>query len=461
MRKIRTLVVDDTLSYLELSTSFLGRLEDLEVVSLQHSEEALQLLENEPFDVLLTDIQMPKVDGIQLMNHARRHNKDLVVIVMSAYPSFESAVTALTGGAVDYIVKPINKDELVSKFQRLIKEIHTKRELEVVESHFVGSWADTLIGDCAAIQALRDKLAKIAANDVDVVITGETGTGKEIVSRMIHEQSRRRQHRYVPFDCAAVPDALMESELLGYASHGPDHREQNRLGLLDFAHGGTLCLDEVAELPGHLQAKLLRVLQERAVRPLGAPSEHPVDIRVVATTSHDLERMVGQGTFSKDLFYRLGVANIELPPLRSRQGDIEKLAKHFLVQNVGKMNKSIVSFSDDALEVMAKYPWPGNVRQLQNCIKYAISMSEDRQIDVAHLPDRIVLETADLPRKESAFGYFKMRDEHMAKFERDYMIELMKTHRGSVTEAIKVAKLPRGTLYRILKKFDIDPKDFR
>ncbi len=310
------------------------------------------------------------------------------------------------------------------------------------------------------MQRVFEIIQRVAPTDADVLILGETGTGKELVAHSIHARSKRSGGRFVPVDCGAIPDNLMESELFGHergAFTGADARSP---GLLELADKGTFFLDEVAELPLRLQAKLLRVLQERRVRRVGGKDEIPIDVRIIAATSRDLDVEMREKRFREDLYYRIHVARVELPALRDRRDDIPLLAERFLSRYGAGMGKPDAEFDAECLEVLQRYPWPGNVRELQNAIRRILALARSVQLSVDDLPDDIVVRSMD--RGDSGGGaFFELRAQRMASFEREYFSDVLHRHGGDVTAGAAEAGLPRGTFYRLLKKHDLVPSEFR
>ena len=299
---------------------------------------------------------------------------------------------------------------------------------------------EDFLGESSAMRQVYSIIDRVAASSVDVLVTGETGTGKELVARAIHARSRRSEGPFVPVDCGAIPDALIESELFGHERGAFTGADARRMGLVEFADGGTLFLDEVGELPLPLQAKLLRVLQERRVRRVGARQENAVDVRVVAATSRDLDRMVERGEFRRDLFYRINVVRIDLPPLRVRGDDIGLLAEFFANKAAQEMGRNVAGLSTDVYQVLRNYHWPGNVRELQNVVRRAIAMTRSPMAGVDDLPDEIVAAAGHAAGAEAgAIGFFAQRAEHVAKFEKHYLTDLLTRHLGDVSAAAREA----------------------
>lgn len=319
---------------------------------------------------------------------------------------------------------------------------------------------DSFVGSSLAMRKVFSTIRRVANANVDVLIIGETGTGKELVARSVHELSDRRSGPFVPVDCGAIPESLLESEFFGYEKGAFTGAERQRTGLLEMANGGTFFLDELGDLPPMLQAKLLRTLQERKLRRVGGNQEVDVDVRIVAATSRDLDRMVQEREFREDLFYRINVVRIDLPPLRERGDDLGLLAE-WMVEKISRENGAPVpAISTEAWSILSRYSWPGNVRELQNVVRRALALSENDVIGPEDLPVPLVA-AAIATQGVLARSFFELRDEHLGRFEREYFESLLERHRGNCKEAAREARLPRGTLYRLLKNHDIEPADFR
>lgn len=310
------------------------------------------------------------------------------------------------------------------------------------------------------MQKVHETLQRVAGSDVDVLILGETGTGKELIARSVHELSRRADSPFVPIDCGAIPENLLESELFGYERGAFTGADRQRQGLLEAASGGTFFLDEIGDLPLVLQAKLLRVLQERKLRRVGGNAEVDINVRIVAATARDLDRMVQAQQFREDLFYRINVVRIDLPPLRERGDDLGLLAESFSERFSREIGRSVPAFSPEAWSLLRRHRWPGNVRELQNVIRRAITLS-DRDIIAADDLPVALLAAVNAGDGDKSGGFFDLRNEFMARFEREYLSSLLTRHRGQVQAAANEANLPRGTMYRLLKRHHIDPNNFR
>jgi len=458
---MRVLVVDDEPGMLEVCRDTLGDLPSVDVEVEQKSTRAAERLATESWDLLISDVRMPGIGGIELLGIARRHDPDLPVLMLTAYPAVETAVESMKLGAADYITKPFLPDDLLAKVQRILEHKSLREENQLLRRHIERRYAfGDMIGRSPAMLKVFADIEQVAASDVDVLILGETGTGKELVARCVHDRSRRTAFRFVPVDCGAIPEDLLESEFFGHERGAFTGANSRSLGLLEFAARGTLFLDEVGHLPTKLQAKLLRAIQERRIRRLGGAEEFDVDVRVVAATSLDLDDEVRQQRFRADLFYRINVARIKLPALRERREDIPLLAAHYTARYAQEMGRGGVELDAEAVDVLCHYPWPGNVRELQNVLKRVLAMNQTEVIRVEDLPDEIVAGAGVLSDRDQQ-GFFELRDQHVATFERERLIQLLRSHGGDVAAATAEARLPRGTLYRLLKKHDINPADFR
>ncbi|MHC4161901.1 MAG: sigma-54-dependent transcriptional regulator [Planctomycetota bacterium] len=461
MSRARILVVDDEVGMLEVCADTLKRRKDTEIVTESDSRRAAELIASETYDLIILDIRMPSPGGVELLRSARERDPTVAVLMITAFPSVETAVECMKLGAADYATKPFIPEDLVSTVERLLESRRLKEENRLLSKHIEGAYrAADIIGESAVIRDVLETVGRVAESDADVVILGETGTGKELVAHALHRQSARGGNRFVPVDCGAIPDELLEAEFFGHERGAFTGAHERSLGLLEFADRGTFFLDEVGELPPRLQTKLLRALQERRFRRVGGTREIEVDVRVIAATARDLEKEVEAQRFRKELYYRINVARIELPPLRERAGDIPLLTAHYVARYATEMGRGQVEAEPELLEVLRQYPWPGNVRELQNVVKRTLAMTRGPGIAVDDLPDEIVV-GARAPPEPGRAGFFDLRERRNAAFEREYLTQLLENHRGDVVAAARAAALPRGTLYRLLKKHDIKPMEYR
>ena len=439
-----------------------ARLQPLEVRVETSLDRALATIARDSWDLgVVTARSGPSADVLYAT--LKKADAQLPMVVVDPKPSVDMARACLQAGAGDYLDIARVETDLEDALVRLLTTSrHKAAEVllrRTVERPY--SFAEFL-GESPAMRQVYSIIERVAASSVDVLITGETGTGKELVARAIHARSRRAEGPFVPVDCGAIPDALIESELFGHERGAFTGADARRMGLVEFADGGTLFLDEVGELPLPLQAKLLRVLQERRVRRVGARQENAVDVRVVAATSRDVDEMVTRGEFRRDLFYRINVVRIDLPPLRDRGDDIGLLAEFFANKAAQEMGRGVGGLSTDVYQVLRSYHWPGNVRELQNVVRRAIAMTRSPMAGIDDLPDDVVAAAGKAAAAEAgAVGFFAQRTAHVAKYERQYLTDLLTRHLGDVSAAAREARLPRGTLYRLMKGHGLDGGQFR
>ncbi len=368
---MRILIVDDEARMAESIKEYFEP-EGLDSDLAANGEEARRMLEEKPYDALVSDLRMPGMDGMQLLRWVKEEGPEIPAIMISAHGDIRDAVEAMREGAYDYLVKPFDPDELLLKVRKAVE--NRRLRLSVIAG-MAGKAKDEMIGDSPAMREVDRILAKASPSGATILITGESGTGKEVAARLSHRYSRR-EGPFVPINMGAFPEQLLESELFGYekgAFTGADSRKQ---GLFESAQGGTLFLDEIAELPLHLQVKLLRVIQERKVQRLGSLKGTPIDLRLVAATNRDMEKEVREGRFREDLYYRINVIRVQIPPLRDRPGDIPLLAGAFLARIAGAMGRKAVELGDEAIHFLMRYEFPGNVRELENAIERACILSE-------------------------------------------------------------------------------------
>jgi two-component system response regulator HydG len=446
----RVLVVDDDTGMRDMLRSDLGD-RGFTVSACADAAEALERLATAEVDVIVTDLNMPRMNGVELCERIVANRPDVPVIVITAFGSLDTAVSAIRAGAYDFITKPFDLAVLAVALERAIQHRTLREEvkrlrLAVAESRRYGG----LLGTSPAMRKVYALLERIADSAASVLVTGETGTGKELVARALHDRGPRKAGPFVGLNCAAVPEALLEAELFGHVRGAFTDASRARAGLFTRANGGTLFLDEIGELPLALQPKLLRALQERKVRPVGSDDEVPFDARVVTATNRDLESAVEENRFREDLFFRINVIHVALPPLRARGGDVLLLAQHFIDRYAGQAGKAVSGISAAAAERLLAYAWPGNVRELENCIERAIAMTEYEKIAVDDLPEKIrnyrrshVLVASDDPTELVP----------LEEVERRYILRVMEAVGGNKTEAAQVLGVGRRTLYRKLEQY--------
>jgi DNA-binding NtrC family response regulator len=449
----RILVIDDERDMCELLEESLGR-GGYHVTWRTRGDEGLDLLRDQDFDVIITDINLDGQSGLDLCRRFTENRPDTPVIVITAFGDMSTAITAIRAGAHDFINKPIDMTVLERAIERATQHRHLREEVKRLsrgapppgDARVLGS----LIGNSRAMLAVYDLVRRVAASDTTVLLSGESGTGKELVARALHDQSEQREGRFVAINCAAVPADLLESELFGHVKGAFTDAKASRQGLFEQASGGTLLLDEVGEMPLEMQPKLLRVLQERQVRPVGGNTSVPVTARIIAATNRDLEGEVEQKRFREDLFYRLNVVQIEIPPLRARSNDALLLAEHFVRKFSERSGKPVHGLSGEAQAKLLAYDWPGNVRQLENTIERAVALTRGEQIMLEDLPERIT-------RFDGSTGMLTDVDlEHvrtLEQVERRHIEQAVKHAHGNKTRAAKALGIDRRTLYRKLERY--------
>jgi two-component system, NtrC family, response regulator AtoC len=454
----RVLVVDDE-ENIRLMLGTILRREGREVSLAASAEEALRALEQGNFDVLICDIRMPKVSGLELLDAIRTAHPDLVVVMMSAYGSLDTAIEAMKRGAYDYIAKPFKPDELVLLLRKAEERERLKREnlklrsdLERIKYGGLGK----MVGRSAKMHEIWKTVRKIAEYKTTVLIQGESGTGKELVARAIHDESSRSGRAFVPVNCGAIPENLLESELFGHVKGAFTDASRDKRGLFTEADGGTLFLDEIGELPLNLQVKLLRALQEEEIRPLGGTRDLKVDVRVVAATVRDLAEEVKAGTFREDLFYRLNVLPILVPPLRDRIEDVPPLVDHFLHRNNLRLGLEIDGLTSEALALLCEYPWPGNVRELENTIEQTMVLAETSRIGIECLPSKI-RESKDRIRMTLFSGELSIK-KTMRVIEEELIRRALKQTGGNRTSAAKLLEISHRALLYKIKEYLIEDR---
>ncbi|MFM8292238.1 MAG: sigma 54-interacting transcriptional regulator [Planctomycetia bacterium] len=462
MQQPRILIVDSAAGEPVPYARLIARLQPMELRVEPSFDAAIGTLARDSWDLGVIVARSGQAAD-NAFEAVRRADSQLPVVVVDQRPTVDMARACLQAGAGDYLGIDRVETDLEDALARLLAASRRRAGEEVLRRAVERPYSfDDFLGASPAMRDVYSIIDRVAASSVDVLVTGETGTGKELVARAIHRRSRRSSGPFVPVDCGAIPDALMESELFGHERGAFTGADARRMGLVEFADGGTLFLDEIGELPLPLQAKLLRVLQERRVRRVGARQENAVDVRVIAATSRNVDQMVERGEFRRDLFYRINVVRIDLPPLRSRGDDIGLLAEFFANKAAQEMGRTVGGLSTDVYQVLKSYHWPGNVRELQNVVRRAIALTRQAVAGVDDLPDDVVAAAGRAAvAEDGATGFFAQRAEHVARFERQYLADLLARHAGDVTAAAREARLPRGTLYRLMKGHGLDGATFR
>ncbi len=456
----RILVIDD-------DETLRGLIEDeltsrkYSVLPVSSAEAGLAKIAEEDIAVVLTDVNMTGITGLELCERVHALREDLPVVVMTAFGTLDTAVAAIRAGAYDFVTKPFDFDALAMVLERALKLRALREEVTQLKKQ-VASGSDapmSMVGESPQMRRMFELIRRVADTESTVLVTGESGTGKELVARAVHDASSRSRGPFVAINCAAMPEALLESELFGHSKGAFTDARSSRNGLFVKANGGTLFLDEIGEMPLGMQAKLLRALQERTVRPVGSDEEVPFDARIVAATHRDLEQQVAEKAFREDLFYRINVVRVQVPPLRARGNDILALANFFLGRYARQSRReNVVGFSPAVAERFLSYPWPGNVRELQNCVERAVALAQGERIALEDLADKIRehrpnrVETiapdtdpANLPSMDAV--------------ERRYVRQVLQAVSGNKTLAAQILGFDRRTLYRKLERMDRSPSE--
>ncbi len=451
MSEGRVLVVDDDAEMCALVETGLAK-RGWDVLTRSSGDAALALLAAEDVDVVATDLNMRGMNGLELCERVVANRPDIPVVVITAFGSMESAVAAIRAGAYDFITKPFDMEMLRLTVTRAARHRSLEREVTRLRQEAAQSASryGPILGASPAMQRVYELLDRVSGTDASVLITGESGTGKEVVAHALHQKSRRASEPFVPVNCAAVPEALLESELFGHVKGAFTDARATRSGLFVKASGGTLFLDEIGELPLALQPKLLRALQERVVRPVGSDTEVAFDVRLITATNRDLDTAVEERRFREDLFYRINVIHVPLPPLRARGSDVLLLAQHFVEHHAKVFAKAVTGIATPAAEKLVAYSWPGNVRELQNCMERAVALTRFSEIAVDDLPEKV----RDFKRTQLVLaGDDPAELVPMAEIERRYVLRVLEAVGGSKTIAAQTLGMDRKTLYRKLEQY--------
>ncbi|HDG68154.1 MAG TPA: sigma-54-dependent Fis family transcriptional regulator [candidate division Zixibacteria bacterium] len=450
------LVVDDEESICQLLEVMLTE-EGYWVRTATSYDEAMKLFETDQFDVVIADIMMPDVDGLTLLKDVKKVDPEIPVILITAYASLGSAVEALRYGAFDYITKPFKMDQIRYAVKRALETRALRRENRILKRELRReSDLSKFIGVSDAVREIKQLVRKIAPTDSTVLITGESGTGKELIARAIHQLSPRADGPFITINCAAIPETLLESELFGYVKGAFTGATTNKEGLFRAAHGGTFFMDEVGEISPDIQAKLLRMLETHQIIPLGATKPVEVDVRLIAATNKDLARMVDEGKFRRDLFYRLNVIHIHIPPLRERPEDIIPIAEHYVQVIADRMNCPAPKLSREAMQLLQGARWEGNVRELENVLERAMIMCDGDVILPEHLPDYIrnAPQTAAVPERVAG-GQVLGRVLPLDEIEKAYILWAILQCGGNKSEAAKKLGIDLSTLYRKIERYGL------
>jgi len=437
------LVVDDSPDTLEVLQRNLAS-KGYQVFTALGAAGAITILESKPMDLVITDLKMPEVNGLSLVRHIQENFGDTEVMMITGYPSIEGAVEAVKSGAEEYLAKPFTEEELFSAVKRALDKLQVRRAAQK-QTRKLPSIRDGLIGESKAMRKVLDAIDKAASSSATILITGESGTGKELVARAIHYNGPRASAPFVPINCGGIPETLLESELFGYVKGAFTGATESRAGFFQTAEGGTIFLDEISETSLSMQVKLLRVLQDKEVFMVGERQPQKVNVRIIAATNKDLLSLIKKGVFREDLYYRLNVIAIDIPPLREREEDILLLVRHFGIRFSKEFGKTTPRFSENALQVLRSYYWPGNARELENIIQRLVIMSEGDVVDVPDLPS--------LMRFSALRGIGPTRT--LAAVEAEYILSVLASVDNNKTKAAEILGIDRKTLREKLKKIKI------
>ncbi len=452
----RVLLVDDDPIILDSLSGFL-QLEGYQVQTASSVQAARKALEEDACNLVISDVTLPGSDGFELLKHVRKEHPEVVMIMITGYATVESAVEAMKQGAYEYLTKPVIDDDLRLAVRRAMKQqelVAENRQLRRALSEREGF--DEIIGRDYRMNRVFELIQAVADTPTNVLITGESGTGKSLIGRAIHTHSRRKDKPFVEFSCGALPETLLESELFGHMRGAFTHAVVDKEGKFAAADGGTLFLDEISTASGQLQIKLLRVLQDRLFEPVGSNKTRRVDVRVILATNQDLRSEVKAGRFRQDLYYRINVVNIEIPPLRSRIGDIPLLAEHFLRRFGIERNRPVKAFSPEAMEIMQRYPWPGNVRELENCVERGTVLCRNEVLGPEDLPPALLeYENSGEARLEKISSTGLTLAEALEGPEKQIIVSALEANGHSRQQTAEQLGINRTTLYKKMRKYDL------
>lgn len=460
---VKTLIVDDEM---ELRRSVASTLEsinleaDFQIQEASNGLEAVQKIKSEPFDLVLMDVRMPELDGLQALTQIKEHDPRTFVVIMTAHSNLQDAITAIKEGAYDYLEKPVKAERLIEIVKKAIEAREMVSSLALSNPVFDDDVETEFVGNTQKMKDVFNLIYKLCKVDTTVMIRGENGTGKELVARAIHFNSPRKNGGFIAINCGAIPDNLIESELFGHEKGAFTGAVERKIGKFQAANNGTLFLDEIAELKPEMQVKLLRVLQTKKFTPIGSNREMKVDTRIIAATNRNLEKMMEESTFREDLFYRLNVMPIYLPPLRERLDDIEPLAQYF-IKNFSKVHgRNLQGLSREALEAFRRYDWPGNIRELENVIERAFILESSNIITLDSIPDEI---KEAQNTKETSMEYSGPLDYDAFKeeMEKEFIVNALKANGGRINQTVAQANIPKNTLLRKIRKYGINVSDLK
>lgn len=459
MQLTQVLVVDDERDLAESCAYFLQRA-GYAAKCVDSAAAALTELLSGEYALVISDVRMPRVSGMELLAEIKQRDPDVEVLLITGYPDLAMAVEAIKRGAFDYLAKPYAEKDLLERVSKAVAHRRMKEQnAELKERLRTGSTAGQLVHQSAAFGKVLEMLERAARTDASVLLLGESGTGKELLAHFLHAQSARASKQFVPVDCAAIPVELFESELFGHVKGSFTGAASDKLGLFALADGGTLFLDELGELPLPFQSKLLRAIQERCVRPVGGEQTRAIDVRIVAATNRNLQKEVDEGRFRADLFYRLDVVRVAVPPLRERSEDVPALIEHF-VRRYGEP-LGIAAVSLEAAAALRAYHWPGNVRQLKNVIERACALGQAGELRLADLPGELTQDTPSALVDPGEGTFQEMKARHIAAIESAYLEGLLRKHKGNVTHCSEEAGMARSAFQKLMQKYGIRSTSYR
>ena len=465
----RILVVDDDPIVAESLAELLAR-DGYDTATAADGAEALSMIRQatRPFHVVIADMNMPRMDGLELQAQLRKHHEDIVIIVVTGYGTIESAVQAVRGGAFDYLTKPIIDDEIRTSVEKALRQHILLREHASMKKQLAESYGlNNIVGNDYRMQKVYDLVEAVAESKTTLLINGESGTGKSMIAHACHQRSPRAAKPFVTMACGSIPETLLESELFGHVKGAFTGADSDKQGKLAVAEGGTLFIDEINSATPTLQVKLLRVLQERQFEPVGSNQTHEADVRFILATNQPLERLVEEGKFREDLFYRINVVNVELPPLRQREGDVLLLAEHFLSMHCKETGKVATGLSDEVIGLICRYQWPGNVRELENAVERAVVLSRKPLIEVDVLPDKVRFQTLEgkpgfRERRKNPQGWVPedwtpqpLRDA-LQEPEKRIILAALKANEWNRQKTAAVLDVNRTTLYKKIKQYGLE-----
>ncbi len=465
MNKLHTLIVDDEA---ELRRSVISILQsampeiEFSIEEAATGKEALDKVKAQTWDLVLMDVKMPEMNGLEALTAIKEHDPRTFVVLMTAHSNLHDAVQAIKDGAYDYVEKPVKPELLTEIVRKSLEARDLVSSLALSNPVFDDDIESEFVGGNSKMKEVFNLIYRLCKVDTTVLIRGENGTGKELVARAIHFNSPRKSGSFVAINCGAIPESLMESELFGHEKGAFTGAVERKIGKFQIANNGTLFLDEIGELRPDMQVKLLRVLQEKKFTPVGGNREVKTTTRIIAATNRNLEKMMADGTFREDLFYRLNVMPIFLPNLRDRLDDIEALAQHFIKKFARQHARNITGINPDALDMLKSYRWPGNIRELENVVERAFIVENGNLITVDSLPESIRLTPKDSAEKTASVGYSGPLDFDAFKegMEKEFIVSALKANQGRINQTVAQANIPKNTLLRKIRKYGINVKDY-